>query len=732
VSPVWRNHTGNQICHPAETARPQTLADLVDLVQRAEREGRTVRAAGARHSWSDVALTDGAMVEPDGLGSVEPVDPATVRPGLADADLVWVGSGTSLHALNPALERLGLALSNMGGYDAQTIAGVVATSTHGSGLAFGPFPDIVRSLELVVSGGRALRLEPADGPTDPQTFAEQDLELVQDDERFAAAICGLGTIGLLYRAMIEVRKKFWLKEVRTLDTWENIRAKLTPDGVLGEPGHYELFVNPYPGDDGRHRVLVTMRTDAPKPVDLPPDKLERHPLTELEASWKYTGVLLRFCARHFPSLLAKRFDSVLEGMCDDGYTNVSYKVFNIGEANALPAESMELGVAVDGRHLEAVDRIIAIAAERAREGIYHTSPFSLRFVAPSEAYASMMHGQPTMMIELIMVYESRGAQSLLVGCEDALASLGVRPHWGQINAIEPAQPPALYPMWDRWMAVEREYNASGVFDSPFTARVGISGDLEGRPYRVRAVTAGEGGIAGPATAIDQSPGKKPVYEDVEFGDEAPSRVILDPSILFTEEALGWLENPQLSPFLVVSEALWRHLQGPESNELLQYANGDSERILAARQALASSKVSKFSFEDARRNEEMPGGALEICEALLHEEGALADVFADEWAFLTSQSLAIVTERLHHSLNAFRRAGAEVFEFSRERMEGTLDELREAIPPGLLEAMKHADGRAVKLVVLGGRIAALLAGLSQVPAHIAEAVRAGVAVIAGDP
>jgi hypothetical protein len=165
---------------------------------------------------------------------------------------------------------------------------------------------------------------------------------------------------------------------------------------------------------------------------------------------------------------------VLEEMTDDGYTNISYKVFNIGEANSLPADSMELGVAVDGRHVEAVDTLLALAAERAEEGLYLTSPFSLRFVAPSKAYASMMYGQPTMMIELIMVTGSRGGNSLLIGFEDALASLDVRPHWGQINAIEPAQPPALYPKWDRWMAVEQDHNASGVFNSPFSERVGIS------------------------------------------------------------------------------------------------------------------------------------------------------------------------------------------------------------------------------------------------------------------
>ena len=76
---------------------------------------------------------------------------------------------------------------------------------------------------------------------------------------------------------------------------------------------------------------------------------------------------MRFFARHFPSLMVGRFDDTLDEMTDDDYTNISYKVFNIGEANALPADSMELGIAVDGRHVEAVDRILEIAGER-REG----------------------------------------------------------------------------------------------------------------------------------------------------------------------------------------------------------------------------------------------------------------------------------------------------------------------------------------------------------------------------
>ena len=72
-----------------------------------------------------------------------------------------------LRELNRLLDDNGLALSQMGGYDAQTVAGVMSTSTHGSGIEFGPIADSVRSLDLVASGGRVIRIERADGPTDP-------------------------------------------------------------------------------------------------------------------------------------------------------------------------------------------------------------------------------------------------------------------------------------------------------------------------------------------------------------------------------------------------------------------------------------------------------------------------------------------------------------------------------------------------------------------------------------
>ena len=72
--------------------------------------------------------------------------------------------------LNAYLQGRELALPNMGGFDGQTVAGVISTSTHGSGIGFGPLSDFVRSLDIVAAGGTVYRIEPRDGPSDPDAY----------------------------------------------------------------------------------------------------------------------------------------------------------------------------------------------------------------------------------------------------------------------------------------------------------------------------------------------------------------------------------------------------------------------------------------------------------------------------------------------------------------------------------------------------------------------------------
>jgi hypothetical protein len=89
---------------------------------------------------------------------------------------------------------------------------------------------------------------------------------------------------------------------------------------------------------------------------------------------------------------------------------------------------------------------------------------------------SMMHGRDTIMLELIQMTRTEGGFELLAEYEEELYSVGGRPHWGQYNTLTGSHElmQSMYPRFPDWLAVHAQLNASGVFDSPFSKRVGIS------------------------------------------------------------------------------------------------------------------------------------------------------------------------------------------------------------------------------------------------------------------
>jgi L-gulono-1,4-lactone dehydrogenase len=188
------------------------------------------------------------------------------------------------------------------------------------------------------------------------------------------------------------------------------------------------------------------------------------------------GSILNVAAGLFPRKVPWMIGMTLKALTDDEYIGKSFRVYNIGRANHVPAYSAEVGVPVDARglHLQAIDKILEIAGRHARLGdVYQTSPLALRFVAPSDAPMAMMHGRRTLMIELIMLRRTQGGLELLADYEDALYACEGRPHWGQVNTLTPAIVRSLYPGLDDWLAVHDRLNASGVFDSDFSKRAGL-------------------------------------------------------------------------------------------------------------------------------------------------------------------------------------------------------------------------------------------------------------------
>jgi L-gulono-1,4-lactone dehydrogenase len=478
---TWENHHGNQSVDPLRIYAPATIEEVARIVGDAEAAAVTVRAVGSGHSWSDVALTPGFLLETKGLAQVPWPEPDFVRAEQTDRRLVRVGAGAPIKDVNAWLDDHGLALSNMGGYDHQTVAGVISTSTHGSGMSFGPLNDFVRSLDLVAGGGRIYRIEPGDGPTDAAAYARHHgdrRELVQDDDVFDAVSVGIGSMGVVCSATIEVEPRYFLREVREFHTWDKVRADLEAGDVLAHNRHYEVLFSPY---ERKHRYpcLVTTRNLTGDPARRRWVKRTRNLFVEALSRFPLTPSAIRLLVSLWPRLSPWMLENAIRALIKDQYDNVSYRVLNIGAANVLPAFSSEIAVPMDGRHLEAVEAIIEVAAAHRRLGeVYQSSPISLRFVKRSPAGMSMMSGRDTMMIELIQLSGIDGGYELLEAYEKRLYALGGRPHWGQVNTLAGTDRfiASMYPGYPRWLEVRRRLDPRGVFDSPFTKRVGITED----------------------------------------------------------------------------------------------------------------------------------------------------------------------------------------------------------------------------------------------------------------
>src|SRR3954463_11254393 len=138
---TWSNWSGAQTCTPRQVLHPDTEAEIAEIVKRGD---GPIRVAGTGHSFTDIVLTDGVLLHLDRMAAL-----ARVEGGVAH-----VQAGMTLHDLGPALAAHGLGLENQGDIDAQTVAGALATGTHGTGERFRNLSANVVGMRLVDGRGK--------------------------------------------------------------------------------------------------------------------------------------------------------------------------------------------------------------------------------------------------------------------------------------------------------------------------------------------------------------------------------------------------------------------------------------------------------------------------------------------------------------------------------------------------------------------------------------------------
>ena len=213
---TWRSWSGLATARPTQVLSPTSPEEVADAVVAARTQGMGVKMVGSGHSFPDIAVTDGLLLLPDRLVGIRKVD--------RDAMTVTVLAGTPLHVLNDRLRGLGLALHNLGDIDRQTVAGAIATGTHGTGGRVASLSAQVVGVELVTADGTLHQVGP-----------EPDL--------FRAARLGLGAVGIMTAVTMEVEPAFALRAVEASMHWEEVVDRF--DELVAANEHFEAYWFPH-------------------------------------------------------------------------------------------------------------------------------------------------------------------------------------------------------------------------------------------------------------------------------------------------------------------------------------------------------------------------------------------------------------------------------------------------------------------------------------------------------
>lgn len=429
VSTRWTNFAGDQSCTPAGFERPADRDQVAAAIGRAAALNRTVRVAGAGHSFTDAVLTDGVLLSLERMDHVLDIDRET--------GLVRVEAGITLGALSEVLWDAGLGFANLGDIDVQSLAGAAATGTHGTGAALGNISTALHSVELTLADGSTL-----------------EVRAETDSEAWRAARISIGALGVVTAVTLQAVPAFTLDSIESNAPIESTLEDL--DELVAENDHFGFFTFPH---SDLAMTKVSNRVDAaPRPRPRPVEFFEE----VLVTNYAYWGIcaLGRAQTRLIPAL--NRLCSRLSGTTRR--RDRSYRIFRT--PRRVPITEMEY--AIPRAHAAEAVRAVRAVAERAQFDV--PVPIEVRFVAADDAFLSPAGGRDSCYVA-VHQFHGMAWEPYFRAVEDVMVGFDGRPHWGKRHFQTAETLSESYPEWGRFAAVRERLDPEGRFANDYVNRV---------------------------------------------------------------------------------------------------------------------------------------------------------------------------------------------------------------------------------------------------------------------
>jgi L-gulonolactone oxidase len=423
---TWQNWAGTVTSRPRRVCTPRNGDDLAALVAAAHRDGRRVKAVGAGHSFTPIAATDDTLIRLDHLTGLTQAD--------LDTGLVTVLAGTRLGDLNALLAEAGLAMSNLGDIDRQTIAGAISTGTHGTGVTHPGLAGQVEALEFVTADGSVRTCSATDDP-----------------DLFGAARVGLGALGILTAITLRCVPAYDLRaDERPLPLAE-VLADL--DDRVDSHDHFEFYWFPHT------RQTLTKSNDRRRTADARPlSRFRSWRDDEFLANrvFEWTNRVTSSLPRLTPALnsLASR------ALTARTYAATSHRVFVSPRRVVFRESEWAVPRAAIPEVLTELRRWIERSGERI------SFPVEVRFAAEDDIWLSTAYRRATGYVAVHQYHRRPYERYFRAFCEIAARYEG-RPHWGKIHWSTARTLRAVYPRFDDFRRIRDRLDPEGVFTNPY-------------------------------------------------------------------------------------------------------------------------------------------------------------------------------------------------------------------------------------------------------------------------
>ena len=409
-----RNWAGNYQYGTDRLEPARSVEEVREIVRRHAK----LKVLGTRHCFNGIADSTANIL------SLAPMDRVV---GLdAGARTVTVEAGMRYGQLCPYLQEKGFALHNLASLPHISVAGAIATATHGSGDANGNLATAVAGLELVTAAGEVLKLSRE-----------------HDGKVFPGAVVNLGALGVVTKVTLDIQPAFQMRQ----DVYENLPLAQLVD-------HFEDVVSA--------GYSVSLFTDWwKKRVNEVWLKRRIEKGVPRKANPEFYGA--RLAARNLHPIAELSAVNCTEQMGVPGPWYERLPHFRMG---FTPSSGKELQSEYFVPRKNAVEAILAV--ERLRDEVSpHLMISELRTIDADQLWMSTCYNQASLAIHFTWKPDWDSVRKVLPRIEKELAPFKARPHWGKLFNMAPGDLQKRYDRLADFKRLLKEYDPRGKFRNDF-------------------------------------------------------------------------------------------------------------------------------------------------------------------------------------------------------------------------------------------------------------------------